>query len=412
MLGKHSVDAQSPADRRRMRVCMVNPSGSAFGYVHELCQGLAREGCSIDLYTGPHWRQAARDIRANYGVYLCFYRRSGGRSRVRGLAGRLWRLARLFEHVMGMSNLMIAARRYDVIHVQWLPVPVLDVIAIWVISRFRPVVYTVHNLYPHDARKRYLLKSVLRLIYSIPRVLIVHSQYTSNGLLTEFAVKPGRICRIRHGNFDYLHQLRAGVPDYLPDLHGGSNVLFFGNISEYKGLDVLLKAMARVVLELPSAKLLVAGTPRVKMAPYRRLIQELGLSSSVVLRLGYVGESELGAVFGSASVVVLPYRCVDQSGVAITACTFGKAVVATDVGGLRELLQEAENGILVPAGDEVALGEAILRILRDDRLRGEFERNARRHSETALSWDRIARRTLSVYESLLGGHGWEKGTSD
>jgi len=380
-----------------MRVCILDPSGSGFGYVHQLCQALVEQGCDVHLYTSPHWERAASGIEQRYQVHSWFYRYTQEGSAMPGLRGKMWRLARLFKHIIGMTKLVIAARRYDVIHVQWLPVPALDIATIWLMSTFRPVVYTVHDLYPYDSHKTIFLKALLKRIYRIPQALIVHSQSTTNGLLHDFRNKLAPIYQINRGNFDHLlfldHKLsnHSGVKNAIPP------VLFFGNIRENKGLDILLIAMAKVVKTIPLAKLLIVGIPRVDMTPYKELVRRLALSSSAEFRLGYVEEAGLPAIFQEASVVVLPYRVIDQSGVAITACTIGKAIVATAIGGMKEMVQEGGNGILVPPDDEDALADAIVRILESTTLRKKFEENPRRYSETELGWDSIARQTIGVY---------------
>jgi glycosyltransferase involved in cell wall biosynthesis len=312
----------------------------------------------------------------------------------------VWRLLRLLEHVVGMTKLVFTARQFDVIHVQWLPVPILDIVVVWLLSKFRPIVYTVHDLYPHDSRKSVFLKILFRGIYNIPQALVVHSQNTANGLFQDFGIEPAKLHRINHGNFDYLFHFALESARPLT-VAVSPIVLFFGNIRKNKGLDVLLKAMAEVVKEVPAAKLLVVGIPRVDITPYKELVRKLSLSMSVEFRLGYVDESQIPAIFNSASVVVLPYRVIDQSGVLITACTFGKSIVATEIGGLKELVQEARNGILVPVEDEVTLAEAIVEILQNEKLRKEYEQNSKMYSETELNWDTVARQTIDVYTSVL-----------
>jgi glycosyltransferase involved in cell wall biosynthesis len=382
--------------RARVSVGMLSPSESGFHYTHQLCNALVEQGCDVHLYTSHYWNRMAQRFKVQYHVHPFFHRYTQSRPEARGKARVL---LRLFEHVAGMAKLMAIALRYNVIHVQWLPVPILDVAVIRLLSKFRPIVYTVHNLYPHNCRKTLFLRVLLNYLYRTPRALIAHTQYTVDGLLHDFGVEPARIYRINHGNDSYLLSLHH-TPLQSVGRHPSSRILFFGNISKYKALDVLLRAMPKILEKIPSTKLAVVGIAGVDVTPCKELVQRLALSSSVEFRLGYVEESELPAIFESASVVALPYRVIDQSGVAITACTFGKAIVATDVGGLKELVQNAKNGILVPINDEDALAEAIVKILENETLRKEFERNSRSYSDTELNWDFIARQTSDVYKSI------------
>lgn len=135
--------------------------------------------------------------------------------------------------------------------------------------------------------------------------------------------------------------------------------------------------------------------------PYYELVRKLEITDSVQFRLGYVEENEIPSYFQSVSVVALPYKTIGQSGVAVAACTFGKAIVATRCGGLEELVEEAGNGILVPVGDSEGMASAIVKIIQDDGLRKKYEANSKRYAEQNLSWDLVAEKTASVYEDLL-----------
>jgi glycosyltransferase involved in cell wall biosynthesis len=206
---------------------------------------------------------------------------------------------------------------------------------------------------------------------------------------------------IKLGNMDYLLELDGGESHATAS--ASPTVLFFGNIRADKGLDILLRAMALVLQEVPAARLMVVGIPRVDMGPYNRLVDQLGIGPAVEFQLRHVKEGELPGIFRSADVVALPYREIDQSGVAVTACTFGRALVATTVGGIKELVEEAGNGILVAPEDPYGLAKALIAVLTDSSLRVGFETRARDYALTALSWDPIAAQLSREYRRLVAG---------
>jgi glycosyltransferase involved in cell wall biosynthesis len=146
--------------------------------------------------------------------------------------------------------------------------------------------------------------------------------------------------------------------------------------------------------------LLVVGHPNINMQPFFKFVKKNNLAKEVEFRLGYIEEADLPGYFSAATIVVLPYREVSQSGVAIGACTFGRAIIATKIGGLKEMVDEAKNGLLVSVDDPFELATALEDLLASESLRREFEQNSKRYSNEALSWSEIAALTANSYRSL------------
>ncbi len=137
--------------------------------------------------------------------------------------------------------------------------------------------------------------------------------------------------------------------------------LFFGYVREYKGLPTLLEALPLVP---PDVQLVVAGEIyHHDAAHYRELAARAGVAERVVLLDRFVATSEVACCFGASDVVVLPYWDASQSAVVPLAMACGRAVVATTVGGLPELVRHGETGLLVPPRDPRALAAAIVAAL-------------------------------------------------
>ncbi len=135
--------------------------------------------------------------------------------------------------------------------------------------------------------------------------------------------------------------------------------LFFGFIRGYKGLMNLLRAAARVPADR-DFQLLVGGEFYEDDAPYRRLIDELGLGRRLVLHDRYIPNEEVADFFAAANVVVLPYQSATQSGIIQIAFNFNRPVITTDVGGLPEVVRAGELGDVVPPEDPAALAGAMV----------------------------------------------------
>ncbi|HEX2534926.1 MAG TPA: glycosyltransferase, partial [Chitinophagaceae bacterium] len=137
-------------------------------------------------------------------------------------------------------------------------------------------------------------------------------------------------------------------------------LLFFGFIRKYKGLDLLIRAMAEPELRRTDALLLVAGEFYEEEAPYRELIRQLGLQDRIIVRSQFIPDSEVRYYLCAADCVVQPYRDATQSGVTPLAYHFEKPMIVTNVGGLPSLVPHERVG-LVCAPEPPSIASAIRR---------------------------------------------------
>jgi glycosyltransferase involved in cell wall biosynthesis len=381
---------------------MLNPAFSAPAYMHNLCDALVDAGCAVELFTGPAFGRASRPWRKiAYVPRIAFYRRTQLPSYGAGRLTRpLWRCLRLAGHLTSLARLTAAIGRYDVLHVHFPPVLPLDARWLQLIRRRIPVVHTVHNLWPHGARRDARDRQRLRRLYHACHHLIAHTEDTVQGLAEEFGVPPERISLIPHGNFRHFwNQERASVPLLDDAAKRTPTILMFGELRPSKGTDVLLRAAAMLRDRGVAFRVVLAGAPFAATQPYHDLARELDIEDRVMFHLRYIEEDAVPSYFEAASVVALPYRAIDQSGVAIAALTMGRAIVATRIAGLADLVEQGRCGLLVPVDDVAGLAAALERLLTDAGLRHQLETNARCYAETALAWEPIAARTLDAYRT-------------
>lgn len=173
-------------------------------------------------------------------------------------------------------------------------------------------------------------------------------------------------------------------------------ILFFGFIRDYKGLDVLLKALS-LIDENEKIKLLVAGEYYSNEHKYKRLINELKIEESLLLKTDFIPSSEVKYYFSSCNVVVLPYKNASQSGIAQIAMNFNKPVIATNVGGLSEVVINEKTGLLVEKDNPRALADAIVRFYRD-KLEDIFYENIKLEKEK-YSWSNFSNQLLKFANS-------------
>lgn len=175
-------------------------------------------------------------------------------------------------------------------------------------------------------------------------------------------------------------------------------LLFVGRLVPYKGVDVLIRALARV-----KARLVVAGD-----GPERQTLEQLARASGVNGRVrfaGAVSDQQVAALYRACDAFVLPSvtRAEAFGMVQLEAMAFGKPVISTDLpSGVPWVNQHGVSGLVVPPGDVEALSGAIERLVGDDSLRAALGRGARTRVEQEFSADRMAARTVEVYQSLTG----------
>ncbi len=291
----------------------------------------------------------------------------------------------------------------QVLHLQWWSPPLIGIYLILCIFykiRKRPIVITVHNIMSHE--KSFLYDLFSRILFKFGDHFIVHSQSNKDQLIKAFGIKSNRVNKIAHGPLKFQHRKDITRDIARNMLHLKSQdqvILIFGAIRAYKGLEVSLEAVARVVNEIPEARLVIAGRLWEPWERYEKIIKEKRISAYIMKYLCYINADEVAKYFLASDLVILPYLNFDsQSGVGATALAFGKPMIVSRTGGLPELVADQNN--VVPPGDAQALSNRIIYCLKN---RPVLEKMAQ-ESETiaeGISWDRIAAQTVAIYEKLI-----------
>lgn len=163
-------------------------------------------------------------------------------------------------------------------------------------------------------------------------------------------------------------------------------ILFFGFIRRYKGLDLLLEAMARPEIRELGLKLIIAGEYYDQADFYDELIQRHQLESHIVRRTHFISNEEVKYYFAAASLVVQPYRSATQSGISQIAYHFEKPMIVTRVGGLPEIVADGKEGYVVDV-DPQAIAEAMLDFFERNKT-GEFQQHLQA-AKARFSWNHM-----------------------
>lgn len=207
-------------------------------------------------------------------------------------------------------------------------------------------------------------------------------------------VKPEAVSLIRGSGIDVKHFA------VLPEPEGPITIGFVGRLLDDKGVRPLVDAQQRLRAQGLEINLILAGTPdpenptSVRPADVERWTALPGVELP-----GHV--ADVREVWKRAHIAVLPSRREGLPKSLLEAASCGRAIVATDVPGCREVARAGENALLVPVDDAAALAEAIGTLARDADLRRRFARAGRKLVESDMAADRVGARTVDLYRALL-----------
>ena len=258
------------------------------------------------------------------------------------------------------------------------------------IKRLRPapkVLFICHNVLPHE--KGLLDKMALRMALASGDGFVVHARTDSQRLLTQFP--QARIVVSPLPTYAGLGQEPAELSLSLPA--DTPIALFFGLVRPYKGLDVLLEALA--LLKRP-LHLIIAGEFWQDEVEYQAQIRRLELETAVTIMNRYVPDEEVVALMQTADVVILPYRRATQSAIVQVAFGYGKPIITTNVGGLAEAVVHECTGLIVPPEDPQQLAAAIERFFVED-LGPFFVENIGRENDR-FAWKHLCKTLLMLTE--------------
>ena len=260
------------------------------------------------------------------------------------------------------------------------------------LKRKFPILATVHDITPHPGaddtfRKRKEINYIIRQADQ----LFVHGARLKKALRDSFPTREkSSIHSIPHGDYNFINHFATNPNQDSQD------ILFFGRIRAYKGIEVLLKAAYIVMKSHPKAKFVIAGNG--DFSPYAAAITpEMNLQCHI----RYLAEEEIAHFFQQAQMVILPYTEASQSGVIPIAYAFEKPVVASAVGSIPEVVHDHETGLLVPPNNAQALAEAIVYLLDHPDQAKAYGIRGSQLAKTQLSWEKVIETTTQAYQQQL-----------
>ena len=189
---------------------------------------------------------------------------------------------------------------------------------------------------------------------------------------------------------------RLAAEEKLGLKHGRKNILFFGLIRHYKGLDILLEAFSGLGEDY---QLIIAGEPYGSFEPYQKIIDRIPGRERIHLFPNYIKDSEVKDYFSAADLTVLPYRSATQSGISSVSYHFEVPMIVTAVGGLKETIGDTGTGIVAADVSAECIREEIENYFSNPAI-GESCKSHIREEKKRLSWENFSRDLLSFAEEL------------
>ena len=262
-------------------------------------------------------------------------------------------------------------------------------------NRHTKVISILDNVIPHEKRPgdapftRYFLKPVDAFVSMSHEVLRDLRTFTQD--------KPALFSP--HPVYDnYGDPMpKAMAREWLKLPPTGRYILFFGYIRKYKGLDLLLEAMADERIAKAGIRLIVAGEYYGDKDHYEQMTDQLQIRDRLQLFTDFIPNSEVKYYFSAADCVVQPYRTATQSGISQIAYHFEKPMIVTNVGGLPEIVPDGKVGFVTEV-NATAIADSIIRFYEEDR-EADFTENLKEEKQK-YSWHYFTGNIMKLFGGI------------
>lgn len=257
-----------------------------------------------------------------------------------------------------------------------------------------PIIWTVHDPIPHTDNDTFREALKRRIFYRLISNYIILNHEQQHEFIKRYKLQKRNVFISTLSIYDYLLRDRS-LPSFDRSHLPGDSVqlIFFGRINKYKGIKYLLPAFNSIVSKFPDTRLVIAGKGDPK-------VQNIEGMKNVSFINHYIENEELAKLISESDLVVCPYTDATQSGVIMTAFAFCKPVIATNVGGLKNFVEDGITGLLIDPRSADKLEEAIEKFILDPGMLNKLGRNIFDKYHTGeSSWKAIARNTIEIYSS-------------
>lgn len=273
------------------------------------------------------------------------------------------------------------------------------------------VVFTAHNVNAaeRDGVDSLLNRWSLRVQYRLLDHIFVHTEQMKSQLARVFGVSSRKVSVIPFGIYDMVPQSCLSCADARQKLNLAASdrtILFFGRITPYKGIDLLVNAFERLAGKDWNYRLLIAGEPMKEAEALWHqaafAVEQSPMRERVIQHIRHIPDHEIEMYFKAADVLVLPYTQIFQSGVLFMAYSFGLPVIATDVGSFAQDIIPGSTGYVCRPRDPADLARTIEEYFSSELFNTLAERRPGIKNSIRMghSWGIVADKTTDVYAEL------------
>lgn len=234
--------------------------------------------------------------------------------------------------------------------------------------------------------------------------VIAVSEWTRSCILNMMKIDPVKIKVVYNGvSIDKFSRVKGAeeffLKEYKIDAIANKIVLFVGRLHGVKGIKTLIRAIPRIIREVPDAFFVFVG--RGNATIYKRLLHEAGVNALRYAFLGHVAHNYLPMIYSCADVCVLPSYYENCPTSLLEAMSCACPSVASNIGGIDEIVDNGRTGYFFEPGNEGELATKVLMILKDERLSKNMSKASREVVVEKFEWGSIAKQIIEIYKTLL-----------
>lgn len=251
-----------------------------------------------------------------------------------------------------------------------------------------PLITTIHDFTQHLGSRNVFTQWIHEYILRHTDKFVVLTKSYAELTANKYHVSLDLVQHIPHANFSYYNV--SGAVPILDEIH--HSILFFGRITKYKGISILLKAFDLIINELPNMKLIIAGSGELNSEDVAIIDK---YHQNIIFKNEWLPDSCIWELFSNVDITIVPYIEASQSGVVAISFSAGRTVVASDIGGLKEQV-EPGKGILVSPNDPIELAGTIISLYFDPNKIVELNKCAYKYATESLTWAKSAELLLNL----------------
>jgi glycosyltransferase involved in cell wall biosynthesis len=368
----------------------------------ELIARLRNEGIEVSVFTssykglGDHVIDGVKVYRFRY-CFKRFERLTHEETAVdritRGASNIFLSFLYIVFGVWSMIRLT-RAEQFDIVHIHW-PFPHI----VFGIAGQRFGKARLFNSF-YGVEIRWLKKKFPILLR--PFSILINRSDKVTAISTHTAKELARVVRMP---IDIIPFSAAMAERHATAAVAKKEIIFVGRLVERKGVKYLIEAFHRIQKSIPHKLVIIGDGP--ERGQLEEMVARLGLESRVKFP-GKIPDDRLYQYYRSCSFLVLP-AVYDKKGdteglgvVLLEAMSYAKPVIASNVGGITDIVVDGENGLLVPPANPDVLAKAIIKLARGKELRGKFGKQARKTVDEKFNWDRIIKNLIALYHDKNG----------